>query len=40
MPGYVAGIGFLLIFFMGGIGIVLSIALALIPSDTIARART
>ena len=39
MPGYVAGIGFLLTFFMGGIGIFLSIALALVPTNTITRAK-
>jgi hypothetical protein len=40
IPGYIAGIGFLIVFFMGGLGIFLSIALALIPSDTVVRAQT
>jgi len=40
IPGYIAGIGFILVFFMGGLGIFLSILLALVPSDTVAVART
>jgi len=39
IPGYVTGIGFILIFFMGGLGIFFSILLALVPSDTISGAR-
>lgn len=39
IPGYVTGIGFLLVFFVGGVGIFFSILLALIPSDTVARTR-
>jgi hypothetical protein len=37
--GYVAGIGFLLVFVVGGAGIFLSIALAFVPSDAVARFR-
>ena len=40
VPGYVAGIGFLLVFVVGGAGIFLSIALAFVPSDAAARFRT
>lgn len=40
IPGYVTGIVFIFVFFMGGLGVFLSILLALVPSDTIATART
>ena len=40
IPGFVMGIGFVILFCMGGVTIFLSILLALVPSGTFARSTT
>lgn len=37
IPGFVTGVGFLVLFTMGGLTVFLTIALALVPSGTVSR---
>ena len=37
IPGFVTGVGFLALFLTGGLGVFLTVFLALIPSETFAR---
>ena len=38
IPGFIMGIGFAILFVMGGVGVLLTILLALVPTDSFSRA--